>query len=566
MRCVRAGERAALVTEQLALEQRLGQRRAVEAQERLRRARRAPVHGLGEHLLADAGLAEDQHADRRRRRRARRARAAGASRRERTTIGRDRRVDPRARRALAQPALRHRARRRVRPSRGNTATPTRASSPTSSNAARARDTIALRVGFGALDAAAPRSRPGRTSRRTSSARSVFASTCCTEVAASPAGAAGARAPNVAAGARCARALVLEPALEVAVRPDAPLARRRRARCCTITMAEPSSIDFAERQRRWACPPPAAHRARACRWRCPCPRWSRSSATRRARVHARHRRVDDLDFVLARAADADHAGLGQDGCVDTTPLTMTSRPALACGTLTAGVLRRVDALSLMARGQSDTMAASVSTSCAGVIPNRERPALYWGCTRRGVARPPSRRNQGGACRRSRALRDSSAPASSSAHGTLTSSGAASLPASVAASVPPSREAGSWHGKAPASSPLRQPARLCRPHQCRTRCPPPRRCRSCHRRSHPGVRDAARPRIRHRPPPVPPRRQAQARAAGLHRPAAPCPPRRRIPRSFAAAAMLAAGSEVVGCAWCAMLCRNRGAAAAQGATHP
>ena len=60
----RAGEGALLVAEQLALEQRLGQRRAVEAQERRRRARRAAVDRLGQHLLADAGLAEDQHGER----------------------------------------------------------------------------------------------------------------------------------------------------------------------------------------------------------------------------------------------------------------------------------------------------------------------------------------------------------------------------------------------------------------------------------------------------------------------------------------------------------------------
>src|SRR5439155_16171970 len=53
----RAGERAALVAEQLALEQRLGERRAVQAQERRLRARRVAVDQLGDHFLANAGLA-----------------------------------------------------------------------------------------------------------------------------------------------------------------------------------------------------------------------------------------------------------------------------------------------------------------------------------------------------------------------------------------------------------------------------------------------------------------------------------------------------------------------------
>ena len=52
-----AGERASLVPEQLALEQRLRERRAVQTEERLVGARRLTVHGFGEHLLADPGLA-----------------------------------------------------------------------------------------------------------------------------------------------------------------------------------------------------------------------------------------------------------------------------------------------------------------------------------------------------------------------------------------------------------------------------------------------------------------------------------------------------------------------------
>ena len=58
--CVGAGERAALVAEQLALEQRLGQRGAVERAGTACRARgESRWMLLGEHLLADAGLAED---------------------------------------------------------------------------------------------------------------------------------------------------------------------------------------------------------------------------------------------------------------------------------------------------------------------------------------------------------------------------------------------------------------------------------------------------------------------------------------------------------------------------
>ena len=61
-RADRAGERAALVAEQLALEQRLGERRAVQLHERALGARAALVDGGRDQLLAGARLAGDQHA------------------------------------------------------------------------------------------------------------------------------------------------------------------------------------------------------------------------------------------------------------------------------------------------------------------------------------------------------------------------------------------------------------------------------------------------------------------------------------------------------------------------
>ena len=61
---VGAGERAALVAEQLALEQALGQRRAVELDQRPVAAAGALVDRLAHQLLADPGLAEDQHGHR----------------------------------------------------------------------------------------------------------------------------------------------------------------------------------------------------------------------------------------------------------------------------------------------------------------------------------------------------------------------------------------------------------------------------------------------------------------------------------------------------------------------
>ena len=63
----RAGERAALVAEQLALEQRLGQRGAVQLHERALGARAALVDRGRDQLLAGAALAGDQHAGARRR-------------------------------------------------------------------------------------------------------------------------------------------------------------------------------------------------------------------------------------------------------------------------------------------------------------------------------------------------------------------------------------------------------------------------------------------------------------------------------------------------------------------
>src|SRR5262249_52030115 len=57
------GEGAALVAEQLGLEQRLRERRAVEAQERTRTPRGARVDRLRDDLLARAGLSEDEDVD-----------------------------------------------------------------------------------------------------------------------------------------------------------------------------------------------------------------------------------------------------------------------------------------------------------------------------------------------------------------------------------------------------------------------------------------------------------------------------------------------------------------------
>src|SRR6185436_11595342 len=58
---VRAGERALLVPEQLALEEALRHRRAVLPDEELVAPPRAVVDGRGDELLAGAGLALDEH-------------------------------------------------------------------------------------------------------------------------------------------------------------------------------------------------------------------------------------------------------------------------------------------------------------------------------------------------------------------------------------------------------------------------------------------------------------------------------------------------------------------------
>ena len=58
-----AGERALDVAEQLGVGEVGGQRGAVEADERLVRARRLRVEELGDELLAGAGLAAHEHGD-----------------------------------------------------------------------------------------------------------------------------------------------------------------------------------------------------------------------------------------------------------------------------------------------------------------------------------------------------------------------------------------------------------------------------------------------------------------------------------------------------------------------
>ena len=57
-----AGERAALVAEQLALDQLGGNRRAVDLDERPRRERALAVDVRGQQLLAGARFAGEQHA------------------------------------------------------------------------------------------------------------------------------------------------------------------------------------------------------------------------------------------------------------------------------------------------------------------------------------------------------------------------------------------------------------------------------------------------------------------------------------------------------------------------
>ena len=61
LRVAGAGERALLVAEQLRLEQRLGNRRAVDGHERTVGARAQRVQRAGEQLLAGAALAFEEH-------------------------------------------------------------------------------------------------------------------------------------------------------------------------------------------------------------------------------------------------------------------------------------------------------------------------------------------------------------------------------------------------------------------------------------------------------------------------------------------------------------------------
>src|SRR4051812_48812238 len=56
-----AGEGTLLVPEQLAVQQRLAERRGVERDDRARRARRRCVHGMREYRLARARFTEDEH-------------------------------------------------------------------------------------------------------------------------------------------------------------------------------------------------------------------------------------------------------------------------------------------------------------------------------------------------------------------------------------------------------------------------------------------------------------------------------------------------------------------------
>ena len=58
---VRAGEGAALVAEELGLDERLRQGRAVDGHERTVRPRAPVVDGVGQHLLARAALAREEH-------------------------------------------------------------------------------------------------------------------------------------------------------------------------------------------------------------------------------------------------------------------------------------------------------------------------------------------------------------------------------------------------------------------------------------------------------------------------------------------------------------------------
>ena len=58
----RAGERAALMAKELALQDVVGDGTAIDRQEALVDARAVDVDGVGDQLLAGAALADDQHA------------------------------------------------------------------------------------------------------------------------------------------------------------------------------------------------------------------------------------------------------------------------------------------------------------------------------------------------------------------------------------------------------------------------------------------------------------------------------------------------------------------------
>src|SRR6056297_2290190 len=58
---LRIGESAGLGAEQLRLDQRVGNGRAVDGDERFRRAWAVVVDGVGDQFLADTALADDQH-------------------------------------------------------------------------------------------------------------------------------------------------------------------------------------------------------------------------------------------------------------------------------------------------------------------------------------------------------------------------------------------------------------------------------------------------------------------------------------------------------------------------
>ena len=96
----RAGEGALLMAEQLAFQQGLGDRRAIDRDEGLLGARAQAVDRLRQHLLAGAAFAKQQHGDI-----GRRDLLDGAQRPRHLRARRDDAVDRRARRQLDQPAI-----------------------------------------------------------------------------------------------------------------------------------------------------------------------------------------------------------------------------------------------------------------------------------------------------------------------------------------------------------------------------------------------------------------------------------------------------------------------------